>query len=62
METLISKEELKAELTAELRFCELKNSRIMAATIRKVLSMVDEMREYGAVNPTEYIFYGGSRE
>ena len=62
METLISREELAAEITAELRFAELKNSRIMAATLRKVLTIIDGMREYGAVNPTEYIFYGGSRE
>lgn len=62
METLISREEIKAEITAELRFAELKNSRIQAATFRKVLEIIDGMREYGAINPTEFIFYGGSRE
>lgn len=62
METLISREELLARITAELRFAELKNSRIMAATYRNVLEIVKEMPEYGEVNPTAFIFYGSSRE
>lgn len=62
METLISREEIKAEITAELRFAELKNSRIMAATFRKVLDIIDNMPSYGEVNPTAFIFYGSGRE
>lgn len=62
METLISREELSARITAELRFAELKDSRIMAATYRKVLDIIGEMEEMGAVNPTAYIFYGSARE
>lgn len=62
METLISREELQAEITAELRFAELKNSRIMAAAYRKVLDIIAGMPEYGAVNPTAYVFYGSARE
>lgn len=62
METLISREELKAEITAELRFSELKNATISAAVYRKVLGIIDKMPEYGAVNPTATYFYGSSRE
>lgn len=62
METLISREELKAEITAELRFSELKNATISAAVYRKVLGIIDKMHEYGAVNPTATYFYGSSRE
>lgn len=62
METLISREELEMRITAELRFAELRNSRIMAAVYRNVLDIIKEQKEYGAINPTEFIFYGDSRE
>lgn len=62
METLISREELVAEITAELRFAELKRSYVMAAAYRKVLDIVEKQRDYGEVNPTAFIFYGSSRE
>lgn len=62
MEDLISKQELKAWLNAEIRFCELKNSRIMAAAYRKVLDQADKLEVYGGVNPIAMYFYGSSRE
>lgn len=62
METLISKEELITEITAELRFAELKKSYVTAAAYRRILDIVEKSKDYGEVNPTAFIFYGGSRE
>lgn len=61
-ETMISREALVAEITAELRFAELKDSRIMAATYRRVLDIIAKQKEFGEVNPTAFVFYGGDRE
>ena len=61
-EELISRDALLAELNAELRYAELKNSRIMAATYRKVINIINEQKMQGMVSPTECIIYGGDRE
>lgn len=58
-ESLISREALVAELTADLRIAEMKNSRTKSATYRKVLDLIANQKEYGKVNPTAVIFYGG---
>lgn len=57
-ESLISKEALIVDLTAELRFAELKGSVITAMAFRKALDLVDAARVWGYVNPTQIMIYG----
>lgn len=58
-ESLISREALIDEITADLRIAEMKNSRTKAFIYRKVLRMISEQKEYGKVNPTAFVFFGG---
>ena len=59
LESLISRDALVDEIVAELNLAEMKNSRIKAYTLRRVLQIIDDQTEYGKVNPTAFIFYGG---
>ena len=60
LESLISRDALVDEIMADLSIAEMKNSRIKAYTLRRVLQIIDEQEEYGKVNPTAFVFFGGS--
>ena len=59
LESLISRDALVDEITADLHIAEMRDSRIKVATLRRVLSLIDEQEEYGKVNPTAFVFFGG---
>ena len=61
-ESLISKEALIVDLTAELRFAELKGSVITAMAYKKALDLVDAQHVWGYVNPTQIMIYGEDKE
>ena len=60
LESLISRDALVDEIMADLSIAEMKNSRIKAYTLRRVLQIIDGQEEYGKVNPTAFVFFGGS--
>lgn len=62
VEELISRQALEAELTAELRFAELKGDNKTAKAYRRCLTLLAEAKAMGYVNPTQFVFYGANRE
>lgn len=61
-ESLISREEMIAEIGAEMRFAELKEDLDASAAYSKAIAIVEKAKIYGSVNPTQFIFYGSDRE
>ena len=62
IEELVSKQELEADITAELRFAELKGDKKTASAMNKALRIIQNQKVMGYVNPTQFVFYGADRE